>query len=73
MVVFFQDKIVLGSDYPFPLGEHRAGELIESVEEYSVDLKVIYFIFFNYKFCVKFLFLKEKLLYRNAMEFLGLN
>ena len=26
------DKICLGSDYPFPLGEHRPGELIESME-----------------------------------------
>jgi aminocarboxymuconate-semialdehyde decarboxylase len=25
------DKICLGSDYPFPLGEHRPGELIESI------------------------------------------
>jgi len=25
------DKICLGSDYPFPLGEHRPGELIESM------------------------------------------
>lgn len=26
-----QDKICLGSDYPFPLGEHHPGELIESL------------------------------------------
>jgi aminocarboxymuconate-semialdehyde decarboxylase len=26
-----EDKICLGSDYPFPLGEQRAGELIESM------------------------------------------
>ena len=25
------DSIALGSDYPFPLGEHRPGELIESM------------------------------------------
>ena len=25
-----EDKIVLGSDYPFPLGEHKPGKLIES-------------------------------------------
>ena len=25
------DQIMLGSDYPFPLGEHRPGELIESM------------------------------------------
>jgi aminocarboxymuconate-semialdehyde decarboxylase len=27
-----EDKICLGSDYPFPLGEHRPGELIESLQ-----------------------------------------
>lgn len=27
-----QDKICLGSDYPFPLGEHHPGELIESLQ-----------------------------------------
>lgn len=26
------DKICVGSDYPFPLGEHRPGELIESMD-----------------------------------------
>ena len=26
-----EDKVVLGSDYPFPLGEHRPGELIKSI------------------------------------------
>ena len=26
-----QDKICLGSDYPFPLGEHHPGKLIEDV------------------------------------------
>jgi aminocarboxymuconate-semialdehyde decarboxylase len=29
------DRICLGSDYPFPLGEHRPGSLIESLEELS--------------------------------------
>lgn len=24
------DKVILGSDYPYPLGEHPAGELIRS-------------------------------------------
>ena len=28
-------RIALGSDYPFPLGEHRPGELIRSLEELS--------------------------------------
>lgn len=27
-----KDKICCGSDYPFPLGEHRPGELVENVE-----------------------------------------
>ena len=31
---------MLGSDYPFPLGEHHPGKLIESMEEFSSDLKV---------------------------------
>ena len=26
-----EEKICLGSDYPFPLGEHRPGELIEQL------------------------------------------
>jgi len=46
------DKICLGSDYPFPLGEHVPGELIEQVNlEKSIS---------------------EKLLYRNALEWLKL-
>jgi aminocarboxymuconate-semialdehyde decarboxylase len=45
------DKICLGSDYPFPLGEHHPGALIEEL----VTEKEI----------------KEKLLYKNAMNWLG--
>lgn len=30
--LFGEDMIALGSDYPFPLGEHRPGELIESMQ-----------------------------------------
>jgi aminocarboxymuconate-semialdehyde decarboxylase len=30
---FGEDKVVLGSDYPFPLGEDRPGTLIRSLEE----------------------------------------
>jgi len=45
------DKICMGSDYPFPLGEHHPGKLIESTN-YSMELK-------------------EQLLYKNAMEWLG--
>lgn len=33
------DKIVLGSDYPFPLGEHHPGLLIEKTQEYTEELK----------------------------------
>jgi len=29
---FGVERIALGSDYPFPLGEHRPGELIQSIE-----------------------------------------
>lgn len=32
-------KIVLGSDYPFPLGEHHPGKLIESMSLLSVESK----------------------------------
>lgn len=37
---FLQDRVMLGSDYPFPLGEHHPGKLIESVEELDDELKV---------------------------------
>jgi aminocarboxymuconate-semialdehyde decarboxylase len=47
------DKICLGSDYPFPLGEHHPGKMIE---EMSLDKRVT-----------------EKLLYRNAQNWLGLS
>jgi len=33
------DKVVLGSDYPFPLGEDEPGKLIESVGKFDVDTK----------------------------------
>jgi aminocarboxymuconate-semialdehyde decarboxylase len=46
------DKICLGSDYPFPLGEHHPGALIESLDLSNQ--------------------IKEKLLYRNALNWLGL-
>ena len=32
MVTMGKDKICLGSDYPFPLGEHQPGALIESMD-----------------------------------------
>jgi aminocarboxymuconate-semialdehyde decarboxylase len=50
--VIGQDKICLGSDYPFPLGEERPGELIEESSSEQ---------------CVK-----EKLLYQNALDWLGI-
>lgn len=45
------DKICMGSDYPFPLGEHHPGKLIET---HITDLQ-----------------LKEQLLAKNAMDWLG--
>jgi aminocarboxymuconate-semialdehyde decarboxylase len=38
-----EDNICLGSDYPFPLGEHRPGELIESMNfSESVKEKLLF-------------------------------
>ena len=31
---------MLGSDYPFPLGEHHPGKLIESIEDMDEPTKV---------------------------------
>jgi aminocarboxymuconate-semialdehyde decarboxylase len=50
--VMGKDKICLGSDYPFPLGEHRPGLLID---EHIQDEA-----------------LKQKLLWDNAIEWLGI-
>jgi aminocarboxymuconate-semialdehyde decarboxylase len=47
-----EDRIILGSDYPFPLGEDHPGRLIESMPEFSLAMR-------------------EKLLYSNALEWLG--
>ncbi|HQY19215.1 MAG TPA: amidohydrolase family protein [Ignavibacteria bacterium] len=47
------EKIVLGSDYPFPLGEHHPGKMIESMNELDQATK-------------------DKLLWKNAVEFLGI-
>lgn len=47
-----EDKVIMGSDYPFPLGEHEPGKLIASIKGLSKDAK-------------------EKLLWKNALEFLG--
>lgn len=37
--VIGEDKICLGSDYPFPLGEHHPGQLIENMDSLSAALK----------------------------------
>jgi len=51
--VMGEDRVILGSDYPFPLGEQRVGSLIRGHGEVAQATK-------------------EKLLYKNAMTFLGL-
>ncbi|RUS89351.1 hypothetical protein EGW08_002871 [Elysia chlorotica] len=37
--VIGEDRIMLGSDYPFPLGEHHPGHLVESMDDLSAKLK----------------------------------
>jgi hypothetical protein len=51
---FFQDKVILGTDYPFPLGELEPGKLIESMEEFDEEAEVcvLYFIIFFLSFPV---------------------
>ncbi len=51
--VMGEDSICLGSDYPFPLGEHHPGRLVEN---FIKDNTLI-----------------DKLLYKNAMNWLGLD
>ena len=34
------DRVLLGSDYPFPLGEHHPGKLVDSMLEWDQDTKV---------------------------------
>ena len=34
-----RDKVALGTDYPFPLGELEPGQLIHSIDEYDQDTK----------------------------------
>ena len=46
------DKVCMGSDYPFPLGEHHPGKLIEGMANYNEELKA-------------------KLLWKNAMAWMG--
>jgi aminocarboxymuconate-semialdehyde decarboxylase len=33
------NRIILGSDYPFPLGEHAPGRMVEEMEDLSEDVK----------------------------------
>jgi aminocarboxymuconate-semialdehyde decarboxylase len=37
--IFGAQRIALGSDYPFPLGEERPGALVESMPDLSQDMK----------------------------------
>jgi aminocarboxymuconate-semialdehyde decarboxylase len=37
--LFGVQRIALGSDYPFPLGETHPGKLVESMEELSPEEK----------------------------------
>ena len=39
-ILFFQENVILGSDYPFPLGEHHPGKLIEDVYKDDLELRV---------------------------------
>lgn len=50
--LFGEDKIALGTDFPFPLGEDEPGKLIETSDLLSNSCK-------------------EKLLYKNALDWLG--
>lgn len=50
--VMGEDNICLCSDYPFPLGEHHPGKMIEDLN-FEKDLK-------------------EKLLFKNALDWLGM-
>jgi aminocarboxymuconate-semialdehyde decarboxylase len=59
--LFGDEKIVLGSDYPFPLGEHHPGKLIKTVYENDVDIKEKLL----WKNACKFLGIKELVTSRN--------
>ena len=37
---FVQENVILGSDYPFPLGEHHPGKLIEDAYKDDLELRV---------------------------------
>ena len=40
VVVFFQENVILGSDYPFPLGQHHRGKMIKDVYKDDLELRV---------------------------------
>ena len=40
ILYFLQENVILGSDYPFPLGEHHPGKLIEDVYKDDLELRV---------------------------------
>lgn len=70
------DNVVLGSDYPFPLGEHHPGKLIESVEEWDQETKVCIYARHNsveHDVPCLLLLIQEKLLSGNAFRLLNLN
>ena len=76
-----QDRIILGSDYPFPLGETTTGKLVESSDlDERIKVGMFFFIFIYFlcqqisRSCIlSFPCSKEKILYKNGMEFIGLN
>ena len=37
--LFGAERVALGSDYPFPLGEEQAGTLIESIDDFAPEVK----------------------------------
>jgi aminocarboxymuconate-semialdehyde decarboxylase len=39
MKIFGAERVALGSDYPFPLGEAEPGKLIESIADLSAREK----------------------------------
>lgn len=52
LVLLSQDKVMLGTDYPFPLGELQPGSLIESMEEFDNTLKVTICSFVSFRHSV---------------------
>ena len=61
----------MGSDYPFPLGEHFPGKLIESIEEWDVSLKVdiSYYISIRVYVIINLLILRTSCLARTRLNF----